>query len=203
MNDGECYSCGLWLDDVVVCPGCGAVQTIDTAKVASPRCGEHADRVAAFTCGRCGRYGCAQCEHEDSGSCWSCVPSRADVVARALVQVRRRMAVSVFTFAVLSPLVALAAHQVQLAVALAVLSGCMTTLTVNAWVHKDFSAFALSLTGIACVLLVCLLGSTLLPLAPLGIAGWLFTLVNRCSALEIEHWRFSREVAAGRGRTAL
>ncbi|MBL8955267.1 MAG: hypothetical protein JNK82_31120 [Myxococcaceae bacterium] len=202
MNDGECYSCGLWLDDVMVCPGCGAVQTVDDAKVPAARCVEHEKRVAVFTCGRCGRYGCAQCEHEDSGSCWSCVPSRAQVLVRELKRVRKQMAVSVFAFAGLSPLVALAAQQVQLAVVLAVLSGCMTTLTVNAWVHRDFSAFALSLMGIACILLVCLLGASLLPLVPLGVAGWLFTRVNRCSALEIEHWRFSRVAAEVERRIA-
>ncbi len=202
MEDGECYSCGLWLDDVPVCPGCGAVQTIDTAKVVAPRCTEHADRVAAFTCARCGRYGCAQCEVEDSGGCWSCVPTPAERVARQLCVVRRRMVQSVFAFAALAPIVALAVHELQLAAVLGVLSGCILTLTVNAWVAEDFSDFALALMGIACILLVCLLGATLLPLLPIGVAVFLFTLVNKHSQLEIERWRFTRAAAVGRGRIA-
>lgn len=192
MEEGECYSCGLWLDDVVVCPGCGAVQTIDTAKVDAPRCAEHVDRVAALNCVRCGRFCCAQCEVEDSGGCYSCLPSRAEVLARELAKVRRRMVQSVFAFAMLSPLVALAVHQLQLAAVLGVLSGCILTLTVNAWVHEDFSAFALGLMGIACILLFCLVGMTLLPFVPIGIAVWLFTLVNKHSQLEIECWRTGR-----------
>lgn len=192
LEEGECYSCGLWLDEVAVCPGCGAVQEVTGAKVDAPRCAEHHERVAAFSCSRCGRYGCAQCEVEDSGGCWSCLPSRAELLAKELCLVRRRMLASVFTFAVLSPLVAFAARQVPLAAVLVLFSGCIVSLAVNAFVHQDFSAFALSLMGIACILLVFLLGQTLLALVPIAIAVWLFVQLNRSSQLEIERWRVGR-----------
>jgi hypothetical protein len=73
-----------------------------------------------------------------------------------------------------------------------VFSGCITSLAVNAYVHHDFSAFALSLMGIACILLVFLLSQTLLALVPIAIAVWLFVQLNRSSQLEIERWRVGR-----------
>ncbi len=192
MEDGECYSCGLFLDDVLVCPGCGAVQTLEAAKVDAPRCAEHEDRVAAFSCCRCGRYGCAQCEVEDSGGCWTCLPSRAELITRQLDAVRRRMLLCVFAFAVIAPVVALSVHQVPLAAVLFFFSGLIVSLSVNAFVHRDFSAFALSLTGLCCILLLFMLGQTLFALVPIVLAGWLFVQMNRFSELEIERWRVGR-----------
>lgn len=192
MEEGECYSCGLYLDDVLVCPGCGAVQTATGAKVDAPRCAEHADRVAAFTCCRCGAYGCAQCEVEDSGGCWTCLPSRAEVLAKELDTVRRQMLLNVFGFAVLAPAVALSVGQVPLAAVLFFFSGCIVSLSLNAFVHRDFSAFALSLMGICCILLLFLMGHTLLAGAPIAAAVWLFVQMNRFSELEIERWRVGR-----------
>ena len=192
MEDGECYSCGLWLDDGAVCPGCGSVQEAQAAKVDAPRCAEHPDRVAAFSCCRCGHYGCAQCEVEDSGGCWNCLPSRAEVLGKQLDQVRRRMLLCVFAFAVLAPMVALSVQQVPIAAVLFFFSGIIVSLSVNAFVHRDFSAFALSLTGLCCILLFCLLGHTLLALVPIATAAWLFVQMNRFSELEIERWRVGR-----------
>jgi hypothetical protein len=188
----ECHSCGLWLDDVATCPGCGAVQAAKAALVSDPRCAEHHDRVAAFNCSRCGRFGCAQCEVEDTGGCWTCLPSRRETLDRELAAVRRKMLLGVFGFAVIGPLVALGAHQVPLAVVLTLFSGCIVSLSLNAYVHRDFSAFALSLMGIACILLLFLLGETLFALVPLLMAGWLFMAMNRFSELEIERWRSAR-----------
>jgi hypothetical protein len=192
VEDGECYSCGLFLDDVLVCPGCGAVQTLSPGRVQQPRCAEHLDRVATFTCKRCGRFGCAQCEVEDSGGCWACLPSQAEGLTRELQATRRRMIACVFAFSVLAPMVALSAHQVPLAVALTVFSGTILSLSINAFVHRDFSVLALSLMGIACILLVFLLSETLLALVPLGTAVSLFVQMNRSSQLEIERWRTAR-----------
>lgn len=192
MDDGECYSCGLFLDDVPVCPGCGSVQTLSPSKVRAPRCAEHHDRVAHFECRRCARFGCAQCEVEDSGGCWTCVPSQAELLARELASVRRSMLHCVFAFAVLAPMVALSVHQVPLAATLAVFSGCMLSLSVNAFVHQDCSVFSLSLIGLACIALLALLGETLLAGLPLATAVWLFVQLNRSSELEIERWRLGR-----------
>lgn len=192
MEDSECYSCGLCLDDVAVCPGCGAVQAVEGARVDAPRCAAHGDRVAAFTCSRCGAYGCAQCEVEDSRGCWGCLPSRAEVLTGQLDAVRRRMLLNVFAFAVLAPAVALQVGQLPLAAVLFGLSGCIVTLSVNAFLHRDFSAFALSLSGICCLLLLFLLGQTLLAVVPIVSAGWLFVQMNRFSELEIERWRVGR-----------
>jgi hypothetical protein len=192
VEEGECYSCGLYLDDVPVCPGCGAIQTRTASKVTGPRCGEHHDRVAVFTCRRCHRHGCAQCEVEDTGGCWTCEPSPCQALVAELKAVRRRMLLCLFAFAVSAPAVALHAKQVPIAAVLFVFSGCIMSLSVNAYLHRDFSAFALALMGLTSVVLIFLLSETYFAVGPLLLAGSLFVQMNRASWLLIERWRSAR-----------
>lgn len=191
MEDGECYSCGLYLDDTPVCPGCCAVQYGAGAVVNAPRCVAHADRVAASRCAACGRYACAQCELDGDG-CWACLPTRHAAVGEALGRVRRRLLACVLAFAVAAPAVALWVHRVGLAAVLLVSSGALMTLSVNARRHRDSSAVAAALTGFSCVLLALLLEHTVAALGPMFTALAIFVQLNHASWLELQHWRTAR-----------
>jgi hypothetical protein len=192
MEDGECYACGLWLDDVAVCPSCGAIQTLSPDKVHGPRCAQHGDRVAIFACGRCGEYGCAQCEVEESGSCYGCLGSASQGLRGRLATLRKSILGAVLVFSALSPLVALSAGDAGLAAVLAAFCSGSVACSLSAHARDDFSALGLSLMGVPCVLLIFLLGQTWLALAPLALAAWLFVQMNRTSELQIECWRTTR-----------
>lgn len=194
METGECHSCGLWLDEVSVCPGCGAVQAEASASTLDKvRCAEHADRIAAFACTRCGRFGCAQCQVEDSGDCWSCLPHQTQALAAKVASVRRRIFGCVLAFAVLAPLSAALANQLPLAFTCAVACALSVVISVRAYLRRDTSIMALSFLGVTCIPLLFLLSLTPLAAVPLAIGLFAFTQVTRMGQLEIEHWRLAKQ----------
>jgi hypothetical protein len=198
-----CFSCGLELGGLELCPGCGTSQAPSAvAKAHDAQCAEHRGAVANFNCSRCGRFGCARCEVEDSGACWSCFDQRVAANGTALTQARKVIVVCSAVYCVLATALTFWLREPTLGALLVLLLSPALILSLVAYVRRRDSTFAWSLMAVsAFVVMPLTLRSALLgvPLAAFTIGGW--QVFGRIGTLEREHFNNIR-LAAQRNATA-
>jgi hypothetical protein len=198
-----CFSCGLELGELERCPGCGASQAPSAvARAHDARCAEHAGALAIFNCSRCGRFGCARCEVEDSGACWSCFEQRVAANGTALSRARQVILVCSALYCVLATALTFWLRESTLGAVLTLLLSPALIMSLVAFVRRRDTPFAWSLMAIsAFVVLPLSLRSALLgvPLAAFTIGIW--QVFGRIGPLEREQWRNTR-LAAQRNAAA-